>query len=139
MIVNPGKFWHKINQIYCKKKDYFYQDDPDLTFQEFVLLEKMRLHALDKEYDLDDLNNSNDDLLLVLNWKTMCVANLFQPIIIDKPWDKVLRKKSELKKNAIYDEKGLLINWDKREPYKTLFEEKKKKEPSIYGLPEGDK
>jgi len=121
MLVNAKEYWKKIIEWYLIDGYNFY-GDPDLTFQEFVLIEHIKPYATaDKQIDLDMFNDADKDVATISSWKEMCLAHYFQPIIIDKPWNQVLIQK-ERPSNEIIKSNGLIQSWKECEPYKTWYE-----------------
>ena len=127
MIVNASEWWHKIVAYYMIHKDYHFQDDPNLTFQEYVLISYLRPHG-DGEVDLDVLNDADKNKWMIRDWKDECLAHYFQPVVIDKPWDKVLNDKKDVKIILEKDENGYYIGWKRKKPYKEWYEKEKKLE-----------
>ena len=125
MLVNAKEYWHKIIEWYFIDGYSFYED-PEITFQEFVLIEHMKPLATAKDkIDLDMFNDADKDIATIKSWNDMCLAHFFQPIVINKPWDQVLIQKERLN-NEILKDDGFILSWKEREPYREWYEKEKK-------------
>lgn len=125
MVINAKEWWHKIVTYYMSYSDYHFQDDPNLTFQEFVLISFLRPLGTGGEVDLDVLNDADKNKWMLQDWRNECVAHYYQPAVIDKPWDEVLNDKKDVKIILERDENGIYIDWKRKSPYKEWYEKEK--------------
>lgn len=136
MIIDGSKWWHKIVVYYLLPEDYHFQDDPNLTFQEFVLINTLKPYGNGGSFNLDSLKDADKDFSMIMDWKEECVAHYFQPIIINKPWEEVLVDKSNVKIILETDEKGWLIGWKRKSPYKEWYEKEQEEYRKLIELDE---
>lgn len=136
MIIDAAEWWHKIVVFYLDLNDYHFQDDPNLTFQEFVMIHVLRFHANGGEFDLDKLDEEAKDWFVIDQWKEECVAHYFQPMVVDKPWNEVLNDKSNVKIILDTDEKGWLIGWKRKSPYKEWYKKEQEEKRKLLELDE---
>lgn len=116
MKINVEKYYEKIKEYYYSNEEYSIWNDSELTFQECCLIYSVKF--LMSHYSLWDPNES--DLFLDTDeieicddiWFNYYIAQFYQPMIIDKPWDEVLVKRCD-KNNVIHDDYGNEISfWD---------------------------
>ncbi len=122
MIINGGEWWHKIIEYYFRYPNYHFGDDPNLTFQEYVLINTLKPYGSGVLFDLDSLNDANKDYSMLRDWRNECVAHYYQPAVIDRPWDEVLNDKKNIKIVLDTDENGFFIDWHRKSPYKEWYQ-----------------